>query len=97
MPTKTTAVRKVETPWGRAEVVEEVKIPQRAADKRFSTVVQLLAGGEGEPFVRVSYTTDGVARRGPVTLKLRELQKLLEAVREQPGLAAAFRMKGSDA
>jgi len=94
MTTKPAAKRKVETPWGAAEVVEEVKVPQRAGEKRFATVVQLLAGSNDEPYVRISYTTDGVVRRGPVTMKLRELGRVLAAVEEQPGLAAAFRMRG---
>jgi hypothetical protein len=83
---------KATTPWGPAEVVEEARVAQRAGEKRFATTVQLLAGAGGEPYVRVSYTTDGVVRRGPVTLKVRELERLLAAVREQPGLAAALRM-----
>jgi hypothetical protein len=84
----------VATPWGSAEVVEEVKVAQRSSDKRFTTIVQLLAGANDEPFVRIAYTTDGVARRGPVTLKLGELQRVLESVAGLPGLAAAFRIGG---
>ena len=30
------------TPWGAASVLEEVSVPQRAGDKRFAVVVQLL-------------------------------------------------------
>jgi hypothetical protein len=85
---------RVRTPWGPAEVVEEARVAQRVGEKRFAATVQLLAGADDQPYVRVSYTTDGIARRGPVTLKVRELERLLAAVREQPGLAAAFRMGG---
>ena len=65
-------------------MVEEVKVAQRAAEKRFTTIVQLLAGADDEPFVRISYTTDGVVRRGPVTLKVRDLERVLSGVAEQP-------------
>jgi hypothetical protein len=94
MTTKHVTKRKVATPWGAAEVVEEVRVAQRTSDKRFTTIVQLLAGANDEPFVRIAYTTDGVARRGPVTLKLRELGRVLDDVADQPGLAAAFRLSG---
>ena len=94
MSTKPAAKRKVGTPWGAAEVVEEVKVPQRAGDKRFATIVQLLSGENHEPLVRISYTTDGIVRRGPVTMKLRELGRVLAAVEGHPGLASAFRMRG---
>jgi hypothetical protein len=78
-------------------VVEEVKVAQRASEKRFTTVVQLLAGANDEPFVRIAYTTDGVARRGPVTLKVRDLERVLSEVAAQPGLASVFRLKGGGA
>jgi hypothetical protein len=84
----------VATPWGSAEVVEEVKVPQRASEKRFTTIVQLLAGANDEPFVRIAYTTDGVARRGPVTLKVRDLERVLSELSGQPGLAAVFGLDG---
>ena len=73
-------------------MVEEVKVAQRASEKRFTTIVQLLAGANDEPFVRISYTTDGVVRRGPVTMSVRDLERVLNEVAEQPGLAAAFRL-----
>jgi len=97
MPTKPAAKRKVTTPWGPTEVVEEVKVAQRASEKRFATIVQLLAGANDEPFVRISYTTDGVVRRGPVTMRVRDLERVLNEVAEQPGLAAAFRLTGGGA
>jgi hypothetical protein len=37
---------KASTPWGASEVVEELTVPQRAGEKRFATIVQLL-GREG--------------------------------------------------
>jgi len=40
------------TPWGAAGVVEEVTVPQRVGDKRFSVVVQLLETRSGERLVR---------------------------------------------
>jgi hypothetical protein len=82
--------RKPGTPWGRAVVREEVRINQQAAGKRFGVVVQLLETGEGEPLVRIAYTTDGVVRRGPVTLRTRDLERLRAAVGGRPALAAAL-------
>ena len=34
--------RKTTTPWGPAEILEEVKVSQRAGGKTFASVVQLL-------------------------------------------------------
>ena len=75
------------TAWGDALVIEELSLPQRAGDKRFASVVQLLETERGERMVRFAYTTDGVARRGPVTLRRRDLERLRGALAEHPGLA----------
>ena len=32
------------TPWGGAKLVDELTLPQRAGEKRFASVVQLLEG-----------------------------------------------------
>jgi hypothetical protein len=66
----------ITTPWGKATSLEEVSVPQRAGDKRFTTRVELLETAGGERLVRFSYATDGTARRGPVTLRVRDLAKL---------------------
>jgi hypothetical protein len=66
----------ITTPWGKATSLEEVSVPQRAGDKRFVTRVELLETVRGERLVRFSYATDGTARRGPVTLRVRDLAKL---------------------
>jgi hypothetical protein len=78
---------KAATPWGDATVVEELALPQRAGDKRFSSIVQLLEGPGGERLVRFAYATGGTARRGPVTLRARDVARLRAAVREHPRLA----------
>jgi hypothetical protein len=78
------------TPWGGATLVDEVTVPQRAGDKRFASVIQLLEGRGGERLVRFAYSTDGVARRGPVTMRARDLAKLRAALGEHPELAAAL-------
>ena len=57
---------KTATPWGPAELVEELTLAQRAGEKRFSSVVQLLEAPGGERLVRFAYATGGTARRGPV-------------------------------
>ena len=79
------------TPWGRATLVEELTIQQRAGDKRFASVVQLLEGAGGEPLVRFAYSTGGAARRGPVTLRTRDLQRLCSALEQHPGLSELLR------
>jgi hypothetical protein len=78
------------TPWGPAHTVEQLTVQQRAGDKRFASIVQLLETDTGERLVRFAYTTGGVARRGPVTLRLRDLERLRNALREHPGLAEAL-------
>jgi hypothetical protein len=80
------------TPWGSATLVEELRLPQQAGDKRFSSLVQLLETGKGERLVRFAYATDGVARRGPVTLRPRDLARLRSALAKHPGLEEALRL-----
>jgi hypothetical protein len=94
MPTTTTKPRKAETPWGSANLVEEVTLPQRAGDKRFSTIVQLLETDRGERLVRFAYATTGTARRGPVTLRARDVERLRDALGQHPALAAALGLGG---
>jgi hypothetical protein len=88
---------KAATPWGPAEIVEEVKVAQRAGGKAFASVVQLLETGNGETLVRIAYTTDGVARRGPVTLRPRDLEQLRGKLVEGSQLAAALGWGGGGA
>jgi hypothetical protein len=82
------------TPWGAAKTLEHLTLPQRAGEKRFASVIQLLETDKGERLVRFAYTTGGVARRGPVTLRLRDLERLRAALSEHPGLADAFGLEG---
>ena len=77
------------TPWGTATVVDELSLQQRAGDKRFASVVQLLDAG-GEQLVRFAYATGGSARRGPVTLRARDLERLRTELTKHPELAAAL-------
>ncbi len=74
------------TPWGAAAVLEEATIPQRVGDKRFAVVVQLLEAPGGERLIRFAYTTDGSARRGPVTMRARDLERLRAALERAPVL-----------
>src|SRR2546423_14547473 len=85
---------KTATPWGSAELVEELTLAQRAGDKRFASVVQLLEGAKGERLVRFAYTTGGAARRGPGTLRLRDLERLRAGPAERPGLAGGPGIRG---
>jgi len=79
------------TPWGAAAILEEVSIPQRVGKRRFAVVVQLLETGSGERLVRFAYTTQGAARRGPVTMRARDVERLRAALERAPVLGAALR------
>jgi hypothetical protein len=78
------------TPWGTATLLEEASIPQRVGERRFSVVVQLLQAVDGERLVRFAYTTDGYARRGPVTMRARDLERLRAALERAPVLREAL-------
>ena len=90
MATTETKAAKVATAWGPAAVVEEIAVPQRAGEKRFSAIVQLLATPKGERLVRFAYSSGGSARRGPVTFRARDVERLLAALAERPQLASAL-------
>jgi hypothetical protein len=87
-PKATTAA----TPWGAATLIEEASVPQRAGDKRFAVVVQLLEAPGRERLIRFAYTTDGSARRGPVTMRARDLERLRAALERAPVLKEALGM-----
>lgn len=82
----------IATPWGKATLVDEVRVQQRAGDKRFSSLIQLLEAKNGELLVRFAYATNGAARRGPVTLRARDLEKLRDALRDRPELTEVLRL-----
>jgi hypothetical protein len=85
---------KAATPWGDASLLDQVEIPQRSGERRFSSIVQLLENGKGERLVRFAYTTDGSARRGPVTLRARDLARLHQALQRHPELAETLGIGG---
>lgn len=89
MATKTTTAA---TPWGPAELVEEVTVKQQAGEKRFASLVQLLETRNGERLVRFAYTTEGATRRGPVTLRARDVERLRSQLAQHPALAEALGM-----
>lgn len=78
------------TPWGAAALLEEAAVPQRAGNRRFTVVVQLLETQAGERLIRFAYTTDGSARRGPVTMRARDLERLRAALGRAPVLKEAL-------
>jgi hypothetical protein len=88
MATKTAT--KTATPWGRAELVEELTVRQQAGERRFASVVQLLETADGERLVRFAYSTGGVARRGPVTLRQRDVARLHELLAKHRELSEAL-------
>ena len=87
---KTVTTRSVTTPWGKARPVERVSVAQRAGERRFSTVVELLETDSGERLVRFAYTTDGTARRGPVTLRAKDVERMQKLLERTPELREAL-------
>jgi hypothetical protein len=86
------ATAKTATPWGPAELVEELTVRQQAGERRFASVVQLLETAKGERLVRFAYSTDGTARRGPVTLRERDVARMRALLVQHPALADALGM-----
>ena len=81
---------KTATPWGPADLVEELTLPQRAGERRFASRVQLLETAKGERLVRFAYSTNGTNRRGPVTLRERDIARLNALLAQHPALALAL-------
>jgi hypothetical protein len=81
---------KTATPWGGAELVEQVTVRQQAGERRFASLVQLLETPAGERLVRFAYTSGGPARRGPVTFRARDLERLHAQLAQHPELAEAL-------
>jgi hypothetical protein len=78
-------------------VLEETTVPQRAGERRFTVVVQLLETRDGERLVRIAYATGGSAdrrraRRGPVTMRARDIERLRAALERAPALAEVLRV-----
>jgi len=78
------------TAFGNATLVEEIKIPQSVNGKKFTAHVQLLETDEGETLVRACYATDGIARRGPVTVRTKDLERLAKLLEKTPKLRAVL-------
>jgi len=66
------------TAWGNATVLEEFQIKQSAEGRAFAALVQLLEDEGGQ------------ARRGPVTLRRADLERLRKALAKTPRLRAAL-------
>ena len=92
MPATRDKARTAATPWGAATVLEEATVPQRAGDRRFTVVTQLLETRDGERLVRFAYATDGSTRRGPVTMRARDVERLRAALERAPALAEVLRV-----
>lgn len=88
--TVTNGSPRISTPWGPVTLVERLRLPQQAGDKRFASVVELLENDRGERLVRFAYSTDGTTRRGPVTLRGRDLARLRKELAKKPALAEAL-------
>ena len=83
------------TAFGEATLVEEITIKQGADGRSFATLVQLLEGERGEELVRFAYSTGGTARRGPVTLRRGDLERMKKALAKTPRLRAALGLRES--
>ncbi len=83
------------TPWGRATLVERLSVQQRAGERRFASVVELLENDRGERLVRFAYSTGGATRRGPVTLRARDVERLHAALAKTPQLAGVLGLGGA--
>lgn len=81
---------KTATPWGPADLVEELTLPQRVGERRFASRVELLETAQGERLVRFAYSTGGTSRRGPVTLRARDIARLRAELARHPALAEAL-------
>jgi hypothetical protein len=82
-------MQSVSTPWGKARKTASVSVGQRSGDRRFATVVELLETARGEQLLRFAYSTDGIVRRGPVTLRARDMERLRAALEREPALREA--------
>jgi hypothetical protein len=87
---RTAKQEKAATPWGPAIVLEELRVSQRAGDRRFDTIVQLLEDKNGGELVRFAYSSGGRTHRGPVTFRDRDLERLRSALASRPRLAQAL-------
>jgi len=90
-----TQARSTTTPWGPATVVDAVSIAQRVGEKRFATILELLEIERGERLLRIAYSTGGAVRRGPVTLRARDLERLRTALEQHGELARAIGIGGA--
>ena len=87
---KTATARGHRDAVGKATALEQVSVAQRAGERRFATVVELLETKDGERLVRFAYTTDGSARRGPVTLRAKDLERMQKLLERTPELSEAL-------
>jgi hypothetical protein len=87
---RTATATTITTPWGKASALEQVSVAQRAGERRFATIVELLETADGERLVRFAYSTDGSARRGPVTLRAKDLERMHKLLERTPELREAL-------
>ena len=92
--TREAQLEKKATPWGPAALADRVTLAQRAGEKRFATIVELLQTEKGERLVRFAYGTGGSARRGPVTFRATDVDRLRAALAERPELSNALGLGG---
>ena len=59
-------------------------------DREIRSHLQLLELSSGELLLRVAYASDGRARRGPVTVRSRDLERLRTELESRPRLREAL-------
>jgi len=78
--------KKVQLPWGKATVEEEVTVAGSSSERAMELGVARLSGEDGEQMLRFFYRTDGRMVRGPLTLRPAEVAALALELRKQPAL-----------
>jgi hypothetical protein len=78
--------RKVQLPWGKATVEEEVTVAGVSGERAMELGIARLSGEDGEQMLRFFYRADGRMVRGPLTLRPAEVAALALALRKQPAL-----------
>lgn len=74
------------TAFGEATIAEQIVVDQGD----YQAMVELLDGEDGEQLVRFAYSTDGRVRRGPLTLREKDLAKIRKALTKTGRLREAL-------
>jgi hypothetical protein len=94
----TVQARRVELPWGRATIEQEIAIMGSASgdERQVELGIAWLrgVGDDGGDMLRFFYRVNGRVMRGPLTLREDELTRLAAALAAAPELRALVRRLG---